>query len=465
MKEAGQAKPNRRVGKPPRERLPRREAPRAQPADDGPETPETLDQLIAAAESLGSPIRQRGHAARLARTARVLARQTDRQQAAVIPLLLAREAYAARRWAAGRAAEAQASADQSRRESLDSKFGRDFGALGGSRIADLHLVDELKVQKNRTTQARPADFQLGEAHPVRSLPTGHVLPYCWNLDQRELWLTLHLRPETVLAEPFLYTAQRHQARVVARVPFDRLDEVFGAHDPAVAPVFIYSVGRTGSTLMDSLMRCVTPRAVSEPDTLSQLAVSKRVLRESDDEDTRRLLWHSISPFFRTEVGGAGPSRLSVKFRSQVNLLDERLTAVFPNARNVFMLRRREPWARSTLRAFGIPPERAVGRLVQGVRTLSHLQQSGADLALIWYEDLLADPKAVVGRILGEAPSAEAEARLAAVMAVDSQAGTRVSRDRANRKRGDGEAEWMAAFEAAWARVKPRAALERLGVDL
>lgn len=397
-----------------------------------------MQALAAADAQIGS-----ADPARLAEAADALCARADTADAALIPLALA-----------ARTTPAAA-------EKLAALFGP---ANDRPEVATAHVIEACKIPVHRTIQVQPTDFRLGPPMPIGRLPTAFALPYCWDLANRELYATLHLRPHAVLEEPFLYGAQRKHARVLARIPFDRLDGLFGPADPTISPLLIFSIGRTGSTLLDSLVRCVTPRAVSEPDTLTQLASAGEPFAGLPIETRRAMLWHSISAFAHTYLEGGEGALLSLKMRSQVNGIAADLVDAFPRARHVFMFRNRRDWAKSTFRVFNLPPPRAAGRLLQGIRTYDRLRAAKADVALLWYEEIVADPKAAVARILNRKLTAEMDARIAATMRVDSQAGTGVSRDRAGKGRSEEEA-WMAEFEQVWANIRPAGLLTKHGLDL
>lgn len=407
---------------------------------------------------------KRHEASRLAGAADALLASPGLTDAAVIPLLAARSGWMHRRWAKN-LAHIESEADQKKTRAAEAKFNRVFAPRAGRPPAGtLHVIESVNVSAQRTLLARPLDFQLLEGTVVGQFPREFALPYCWDLETRELLLTLHLRPQLVLEDPFLYAAQRKRAQVLARLTLKQLDAAYGVPDPEAAPLLIFSVGRTGSTLLDSLVRCVTPRAVSEPDTLTQLAAENDAFQALEPRVRKAMLWHSISAFYATRLDTPGPAPLSIKLRSQANGLSRDLIKAFPKARCVFMLRGRRDWAKSTLRAFGMKPERAAGRLAQGIKTLSRMRATEADVTVLWYEEVVADPHAAVSRILDQTLTPQMAGRITAVMGRDSQAGTGVARDRTSVD-VEGEAAWLESFEAAWAMQRPGGLLKQMGLDL
>lgn len=410
------------------------------------------------------PLFRRGQAARIAGAGGGLRQIDAYAPASAVPMLIARSAYAARPWAE-KGAKVDEAADRRSVEQIDRRFQEEFGVpSGGKKVADLQVVTGTTIKNpEATVRSEPGDFLLEPATPVGEFPARFALPYCWDLERRELLTTLHIRPETVLSEPFLYIAQRKQARVLGRVPLAELDRLYGPYDRTAAPILIFSVGRTGSTLLHALIRCAAPRAISEPDAFTQLATNKRAMNEHGEAEKLSLLWHSMSAFFTTQLDGGEGGPVSLKFRSQVNGLAEDLIAAFPQARSIFMLRSHLDWARSTFRVFNMEPQQAVGRLKQGLQTLAKLKRSPSSLIEVWYEDVVRDPIAAVGHLLNQPITPEVELRMREVMAADSQAGTRVGRSRGDKSR-EAEAAWMARFEEIWAEKRPDALIAELGLE-
>ena len=116
-------------------------------------------------------------------------------------------------------------------------------------------------------------------------------------------------------------------------------------------MLIFSLGRTGSTLLEKLVGCVTARSISEPDTATQLSANRARLAALPADQRRALIYYSIAPFFQLRIPGGEKARCVIKFRSQVSGIAAEFADTFPEARYVFMLRERRAWARSTFRAF------------------------------------------------------------------------------------------------------------------
>ncbi len=345
---------------------------------------------------------------------------------------------------------------------FDRRFGADTPAAG---IATVHHAS-CRLPKDDLEIVRSSDFVLGPGTPVGHLPCSLAVPYAFDLPAREMLATLHVTLSGLLGEPFLYAAQRDRARLVARIPFASLPELYGPPDRTAAPVLIFSLGRTGSTLLQKLIACVTPRAVSEPDLLTQLARDSGVLAQMSAQERTALIHYAVAPFSRLRVARAKDGRCVIKLRSQVNLIADQIAGGLPCAKYIFMVRERRAWARSTYRAYGSKASEVVDNLVSWLHDLDRLQRCSVDLSIVSYEDVVADPHATVRRLTGADPARNPllYQRVSGVARTDSQASHILSRERLAAGRSD-EAAWLACFDKFWAERRPGGLLARLGVRI
>ena len=375
-------------------------------------------------------------------------RSQTHANAALVPLLLAESLW--------RSHPAQ---PNNRAAACQTALTRHFAA--GPAIGTAHPAF-CRLPRHNVELVAPTDFEAALGHPISRLPEGLAIPYAYDLPARTLILTLHASLAATLAHPFLYGGQRECARAIARIPLPNLQAALGPIDAAASPVLVFSVGRTGSTLFKQLIACVTPRAISEPDAITQLTT---LLPDTPEPDRLPLIHYALAPLLTLHLPGNPQGPCVIKLRSQANGIAADIASAFPAARYVFMLRERQAWARSTFRAFGMRPANAANRLAQALRALRRLQAAGVDLTLISYENLTANPHATIASLTGATPHADPalHARIAAAAAADSQAGHNLSRDRSTRQ-PPGESAWLAAFDTAWAATRPAALIEELGLD-
>ncbi len=314
----------------------------------------------------------------------------------------------------------------------------------------IHRFDVLARNRAQQNIAGPEDFTFanrGEAAPDELQPRGMM--YGLNLrNERAIYTEL---PDdfrhSVFAAPFLYGAQLDQAQRAWSVPFERLFEVETA-DPAAAPVFIFSPGRTGSTLLARLVDQLAGCGASEPDTLTRLAImtadERPLVPDRLAEGVVRASVASLARFL-------GPAPV-IKLRSQCSGRADLLMAALPDARAVFLLRNRAAFARSRHRAFGETPGEIMAVLAQCVAAIAHLAATGPPPVVLWYEDMLADPFASLTAVLGDARAgaigaAGGRGLAASLLAGDAQEGSGISRAAlAQQGVPDG---FAAACDAAW----------------
>jgi hypothetical protein len=250
---------------------------------------------------------------------------------------------------------------------------------------------------------------------------------------------------SALDAPFLYAAALDHACGMLSVPFERLHEWQDGEPPR--PCFIFSLGRTGSTLLVRLLRAAGCAAASEPDWFTQLCRLDDAARARLGAPMQRALVMAGVASLASALG-APPF---IKLRSQCNARPESLVEAVPGARAVLMLRGRRAWALSRRRAFGESPEQIAGMLGEGVAAFDRLAAGGTAPLVMWYEDLLADPVAALHMMLpGRRLDSDA---LAIVMQEDSQSGTDLSRTQAAHHEADDG--FVPAFDSAWRQVRLR----------
>ena len=278
-----------------------------------------------------------------------------------------------------------------------------------------------------------------------------ALIHAADLARERALFTLHTPDglRATVASTFLYASALDHAIAVSSVPFERLA---APRSRAASPTFLFSIGRSGSTLLVQLLRAAGCQAASEPDWFTQIC------RLSEAER------YFIGPAMEQAMVRAGVASLAshlgprpfIKLRSQCNARPELLMQPMPGARAVLLLRGRRHWALSRWRAFREPPEQIADMLREGVTAYDHLADMGRPPLIVWYEDVLEDP---AGALLAIQPGltldADAHARITAVMTEDSQAGTGLAREAVGPS--DDDPAFFAAFEPEWQALRGRAA--------
>lgn len=312
-----------------------------------------------------------------------------------------------------------------------------------------------------------------------------ITPYC--LDDRRRCLLLLETPKPInllTVNPFFYEAQRdHAIRIhaVAYSDLERLSDIILPADQAPAPVFLHSTGRCGSTLLSQLLGITGNfQSVSEPDFYSQAVILSRLADGRRDQELRRLMDGCTRLLsHHLHCRDAKATRPLIKLRSWCLFAAPLFEPLSGRWHNLFLYRDPLPTVNSFLNAYfskrqyhiwrrwrldnlllstlGALPfaSKTLGATVPlfnhaefrrdgrksatgyfTLQWLSHMaesarlqQQHNFFSALIRYEELLEQPLAQVHTILsslgGSAQTLPQEEALAAVLARNSQQGSRM----------------------------------------
>jgi hypothetical protein len=242
-------------------------------------------------------------------------------------------------------------------------------------------------RSDRFGWADPADFHLG---PGTQISSGIVArDPCWSLytldrDSDSAWF-VDLPPDLDLSHSaFVYEDQRRAARRALQVPLDALDALAESVPPPERVIFVFSIGRCGSTLVSNVLNAVPGVwSLSEPDVYSRLILQSHDSTRRLDyppEQVIRLIRACTRLLFRPPQGRAA-TVLAVKFRSQALLQADLYHRALPDAACVFLYREAIGWANSVYRmalSYGMTP------VLTGAdrRTLWNAMTAGEDPALL-----------------------------------------------------------------------------------
>jgi hypothetical protein len=320
-----------------------------------------------------------------------------------------------------------------------------------------------RVRADPTQVVSLDDFRLRETDADEDLcaivaERPNVVPYCLDHANRRM-IFAEIPPQIDLSKaPFYYQAQYEHATRLIALPYDSVHKI-AARLPAGfgALIFIYSVGRCGSTLVSKLWgRLEDTYSISEPDVFAGINLLQGDGRLTDRE-TLELLGSTVRLLYRE---AAPRRRLVIKFRAQCIGLAPFIHALCPAATFLFLYRNAIDCIDSYMRVFGaIPlPEREfrqafwytqtqpdkykalrwLGRplLVWLVCAHSYLQlrERGVPFAALKYEDLVRSSRETVARMFAHCGATDAPVELAcAAMNEDSQAGTPLARNADGRR--------------------------------
>lgn len=240
---------------------------------------------------------------------------------------------------------------------------------------------------SRISIAAPSDFVCSKSSPAALVPG--AFPYCLDfLRARAVYVT-GVDPQGVQGAPFYYLHLRQHARRVLNVP---IDHAFVSTTAAEQPVFLFSPGRCGSTLLSRVLFETGIPSVSEPDFYTQMA-SWFWSRPFNPLAARyrRAMW-TMSEDLSAALGAVPV----VKLRAQCTRAPE-LFVPNPATRTIALFRRFESWARSTAQVFGNGPAKAVRKYMSALQCYAWLTTHSRCL-LVRYEDWLSDPGPAAGKL-------------------------------------------------------------------
>lgn len=311
-------------------------------------------------------------------------------------------------------------------------------------IPTARVYDVLRNRNaSRISIASPSDFVLRRS--ASNEPPRLLFPYCIDFLRGRALYVADADAGAVQGAPFYYLYLRQHARRVLSVPF----EAGGVRSD---PVFLFSPGRCGSTLMSRVLFEAGVASVSEPDFYTQMAAWFWSLRCNPLAVRYREAMWAMSQHLVAALGAVPV----VKLRAECSRAPE-LFVRNPAAPTIVMFRRFETWSRSTAQAFGASPAKAVQKYLTALRCFAWLRRHSRCL-LVRYEDWLTDPAAAaagLGDFLGRAIDPEAVRR---AVGTHSQAGTPLE----HRRRSDWEAKWRGALQL-W--QTPRLVTARNRLDL
>jgi hypothetical protein len=303
---------------------------------------------------------------------------------------------------------------------------------------DRQILEADIIRTNRAVQARPSriiDFTVGAFRPVRgSIPAGRpAFPCVVDLARARTLYVPGLDPQKLRDAPFSYLYAKRQAKSVLLVPW----EAGPINRPRVDidPLYFFSSGRCGSTLLHNILIAAKIHSVSEPDVggvfFSPIYQKYRLVRP--------LLRWVTQVYERDLVSALGSNTrgLVVKLRSQFCAVAQAMLERSRESRTIFMIRRFETWAQSVAQIVHATPDFLLREYHRALTCYAYLRRRG-QCHLVCYEDLVARPHetvAMLAEFLGRDIPTDATDR---AMSIGSQSGTGL--DRVSPK---GRAQWEA----------------------
>jgi hypothetical protein len=297
----------------------------------------------------------------------------------------------------------------------------------------------------------PADFSLGPGREIAALPL-EATPYCADFDSQSL---LCVTAPGILDHPFLYQAQRQQAKTVIRVALAELAE------EDVTPMLIFSPGRCGSTLLYRILKAAALPCVSEPDYFSQAATSF-ARRGRGAMDRYRRPMRAATGLLAASLASRSPV---IKLRHHCLDAPLLISGAFAACKIIFLLRDHREWALSVKHVSppGLTTRMALATFKGALEALDRLANN-LDVLICHYRDAARADSGYVQKLvsfLGQGTDVAQECLLA-ILQQDSQAGTNIAERRSAADRRD-DALFLDEFERLWETERPAAIIERRGL--
>jgi len=211
--------------------------------------------------------------------------------------------------------------------------------------AMLHAIED-RYRLIDISPGRLEDFRLGQGTPADPgllvEESGWSL-YCLDFAQRNA-VFVQLSPEADLADAAFSGAKQFQeARRVGLLPFAALEGISRRVAPPQSLIFIFSMGRCGTTLANRMLNEVEGVwSLSEPDVHFDIAMKRA---ELDHNEALMLVRAATRLLFRPPARRRSHT-MAIKLRGQTLFQAKTFHAAFPDAKNVFMYRDGASWANS-----------------------------------------------------------------------------------------------------------------------
>jgi hypothetical protein len=299
----------------------------------------------------------------------------------------------------------------------------------------LEIQQKIKAHPNRPASLEDFAYTRGahiEAEIILRSPC--ISLYCVDDAQRQAIFVQTPESVDLTPAPFYYQAQYAHAQRLLAISYDTLHRLAALLPEGDLPlVLLYSVGRTGSTLLSKAFGALgTVCSLSEPDIYTQ-AVRLRLAAGGARDDEVRALLAASTKLLLAPAASRGATVGVLKFRSPCIELADLLGQAFPQARNLFLYRDLAAWLPSAAAMLGIFEEDAAQQLPGLITAFAgrtpllaaRLQEPGEPptavefVALLWlavvqrylalqragawyalrYEDLVAQPAQTLQEVL------------------------------------------------------------------
>lgn len=292
-------------------------------------------------------------------------------------------------------------------------------------------------------------------------------PYAIDFTAERIINVVYNSPEELRKATFLHQQQKTSAQQLVSIPFEELhnisENIFKISANQLEPTFIFSIGRTGSTLLAKIFEALGIPSLSEPDVLTHYSIMQ-AQRETDipgtTENIQEIILHTTTGLLHA----SGALNTAIKFRSQTNAIAEKIMAAAPKANGIMILRDGKSWAKSIHRAFSWSPAETAANMALAHRAVDRCKKSGRPLTILRYEDLSERPLDTAKKLAQtlNLPGLDIdEDKLSQVMSTDSQKDTDLAMDKIKNK--EIPPSFIPEYKKEW--IKQKKALKSAGIEI
>ena len=216
------------------------------------------------------------------------------------------------------------------------------------------LTIESKHRQYHRFLASLKDFSYqeeGGVNPSEVIDNPQISLYCLDESSRQA-IFVEIPSGIDLAKvPFVCRTQYDRAQRLISVPYTTFNQLADRLPPVRQPIFIYTTGRSGSTLLHHVLNeSGVAISLSEPDTPTQFA-NLRYERDGDRDGELGNLARSSLQFLFKNYRDRHTYAHAIKFRSHGTQVMDLFQAVFPHAKNIFLYRQVLDFVASNLRIY------------------------------------------------------------------------------------------------------------------
>ena len=268
------------------------------------------------------------------------------------------------------------------------------------------------------------DFSAGPARAIRraALADRSLFPYIIDTARGRTLYVPDLDAQKLREAPFANTYAKQEATFIVSVPWEAGPIVRPRID--ADPIYVFSSGRCGSTLLHNILLSAKIPGISEPHVGGAL-ISRAYEKHPFARPPLRWATRTFARDLMSAVG-SNNEPLVVKLRSQFCRAADALLSKSRERRTIFMIRRFENWAKSVGQLFRVTPDFLVTNYNQSIACYAYLRRH-SNCHFLRYEDLLEQPHekmALLSEFLGRNISRTATEQ---AMLVGSQKGTGLER--------------------------------------